>query len=118
MTQWCTLKKACDCLRTTQEIITRVALLYLLVEGLMGDLFLLIAQEGIIGRLQYTDGQNATAIKIQLVILHQSLGKMEAVRVAETTSEFESERRSEPPPEPPSPPEIVAIADLLDEENW
>ncbi|EEY58462.1 uncharacterized protein PITG_01130 [Phytophthora infestans T30-4] len=30
-------------------------------------------------------------------------------------SEFESEGRSEPPPEPPSPPEIVAIADLLDE---
>ncbi|KAF1784312.1 hypothetical protein GQ600_10363 [Phytophthora cactorum] len=45
----------------------RVALLYLLVEGLMGDLFLLIAQEGIIGRLQYISlGYNLSGVMSML----------------------------------------------------
>lgn len=44
-----------------------VALLYLLVEGLMGDLFLLIAQEGIIGRLQYISlGYNLSGVMSML----------------------------------------------------
>ncbi|OWZ24779.1 hypothetical protein PHMEG_000139 [Phytophthora megakarya] len=45
----------------------RLALLYLLVEGLMGDLFLLIAQEGVIGRLQYISlGYNLSGVMSML----------------------------------------------------
>jgi len=45
----------------------RLALLYLLVEGLMSDLFLLIAQEGIIGRLQYISlGYNLSGVMSML----------------------------------------------------
>ncbi|KAL3667993.1 hypothetical protein V7S43_006867 [Phytophthora oleae] len=45
----------------------RLALLYLLVEGLMGDLFLLIAQEGIIGRVQYISlGYNLSGVMSML----------------------------------------------------
>ncbi|KAG7388704.1 hypothetical protein PHYPSEUDO_011897 [Phytophthora pseudosyringae] len=45
----------------------RLALLYLLVEGLMGDLFLLIAQEGLIGRVQYISlGYNLSGVMSML----------------------------------------------------
>ncbi|RLN87080.1 hypothetical protein BBJ28_00017927 [Nothophytophthora sp. Chile5] len=41
----------------------RAAILYLLVEGVMSDLFLLIAQEGVIGRLQYISlGYNLSGV--------------------------------------------------------
>eukprot|EP00644_Phytophthora_capsici_P004319 jgi/Phyca11/109695/e_gw1.17.216.1 len=45
----------------------RLALLYLLVEGLMGDLFLLIAQEGFVGRVQYISlGYNLSGVMSML----------------------------------------------------
>ncbi|EGZ23774.1 hypothetical protein PHYSODRAFT_483198 [Phytophthora sojae] len=45
----------------------RFALLYLLVEGLMSDLFLLIAQEGMMGRLQYISlGYNLSGVMSML----------------------------------------------------
>lgn len=41
----------------------RAALLYLLVEGLMSDLFLLIAQDGLLAKLQYISlGYNLSGV--------------------------------------------------------
>ncbi|GMF27761.1 unnamed protein product [Phytophthora lilii] len=56
----------------------RIALLNLLVEGLMGDLFLLIAQEGFIGRLQYISlGYNLSGVMSMLFEMIETMHWLE-----------------------------------------